>query len=277
MSYLNKTKTTILSCILVIVIPFTINAKPFTILATPSTPFKISAQSIDKRGISIEILTQVMNEMGIDYKIKLISTTARVKMIIDAGEAEMLINYSKSKSRMSYLSYPKESYRSIDWNFFIRKEDKGKIKYETFEDLKGLKIGIVREVSYTDEFLKAGDFLDFKSVSKKRQQIPKLINKRIDIVPMSTLSTLFEELERNNIDKITYLPKPLKSKLYYDPIVTKSSYFEPSSTNKAISREVAIQQFLDKYDLILKKLKKDGFVQRIYGRYGLTFQSKGSN
>lgn len=251
-----------------------IEAQTFRILGTPTSPFKISSdQTHSHPGISIDILQHIMKEMGIDYEIQFYPAVARVIQQAKNGNGEMLISYSVMKERFEYLAYPEESYRSIQWNFFIRKEDEGKITFEQLEDLKGLQIGVVRGTSYIKEFWEAETYLQFQIVSKNTQQIPKLLNKRIDIAPLNTRSTLYDLKKTGHMNKVTYLPKPLAVKQYYDPIIKGSSYFDPPPGSN-LTREEVIEEFLARYDAIIKKFKEDGTIQNIYNKYGYEFEFK---
>lgn len=268
---MKKLLITILLAVLIYSVGST-EAKTFRILGTPTNPFKISSNPTHRNpGISIEILKHVMEKMGIDYQIIFYDAVARAVAQAKKGEGEMLISYSINNERLEYLAYPQESYRFIKWNFFIRKEDEGKITFETLEDLKGLEIGVVRDTSYTKEFWEAEAYLNFQVVSVSKLQILKLLNKRIDLVPLNTRSTLYDLKQANLLNKITYLPKPLKAKPYYDPIIKNSDYFTPLPGSSK-TREEYIQEFLNQYDAIIKQLKEDGTIQKIYNKYGYEYE-----
>ncbi|BDU49934.1 substrate-binding periplasmic protein [Haliovirga abyssi] len=246
------------------------DGKEFIIYATPTKPFKISPT----KGISIEILQLVMKDMKIsNYKFKFVAAVKRAVEYAKRGRCSMLIGYSIKKSRLSFLAYPQKSYRRIKWNFFIRKEDKNKIFYNKLEDLKNYTIGVTRGTSYTEEFWKAEKFLKFDYASKNNLQIKKLIGKRFDLVPLNTRSTLYESKEAGVLDKIDYLKKPLKDKLYYDPICIHSDFFKPTS-HENTTREEKIKKFLKQYDRIIEKLEKDGTINRIYEEYGYKYKLK---
>jgi len=246
-------------------------SRKFRILAKPSSPFKISADaSHPKPGISIEILRKIMSEMKIPVEFKMISSVARIVREAKTGRAEMLISFSKKNKRKEFLAYPEQFYRSIDWRFFIRKEDAEKIKFETFEDLKPYRIGVTKGVSYTKQFWDAQRFLKFDIYAVEKNQIPKLLAGRVDVIPMSTQSTLDSLKKKGLMDKVTYLPKPFKSKPYYDPVVKSSPFFKPPLDSGKTSQEM-ITEFTEKFDRILKRLITSGFVQSVYKKYGYDY------
>ena len=203
-------------------------------------------------GIDIEIIDLFMKELKIPYKFKLIKSTARGVVEAKSGKVDMLISKIMKEDRKSYLIYPQEIYRNIAWNFFIRKEDKGKIKYDSLDDLKGLRVGATKKFAYTDEFWAADLDRDVMPVNDK--QIGKLIAKRFDIVPMTTLSTLYKVKNNGQIDKITYLPKILVYTKLYN-VFTKASTYPDK------------EKLIKEYDIAIRKLTESGQIKAIFDKY----------
>ena len=227
------------------------HSRDFIILANPQEPYKFQEGSSNK-GIDIEVIDIVMQRLGIPYQVKFIKSDARIQEEARKGNADMLLLFSRKASRDAYLIYPEQSYVNITWNFFIRVEDKGKINFETFDDLKNIPIGATVDISYTPEFHAAG--LRLEMTTRNDLQIGKLLLKRFDAVPMNTISTLYEEKKKGNIDKITFLPKPLKSKPYYNVFTKASTYPD-------------IAELVGKYSAIIKELKSDGTIDAIFKKY----------
>ncbi|WP_419904843.1 substrate-binding periplasmic protein [Kiloniella sp.] len=179
-------------------------SRDFIIIANPQEPYKFREENTNK-GIDVEVIDIVMKRLGVPYKIIFIKSDARIQQEAREGNADMLLLFSKKKSRAEYLIYPEESYVNITWNFFIRSEDKGKINFETLEDLRNIPIGATVDISYTPEFHQAG--LNLEMTTRNDLQIGKLLLNRFDAVPMNTISTLYEEKKKGNLDRITYLQK----------------------------------------------------------------------
>ncbi|HOV13845.1 MAG TPA: transporter substrate-binding domain-containing protein [Spirochaetota bacterium] len=210
-------------------------------------------------GFDVEIVDYIFKKLGVTYKIVLESSSTRLEYGWENEEPfyDMVFTYSKKKEREKFLIYATESHINIEWNFFIRKEDEGKYKFETFEDLRGLRIGYTKGQAYTEEFMKAmekgiciGD-----EVVKDELQLTKLLNGRIDMVPLSTSTTLYKAQKEGFRDKISYLPKPIKSEPYYNTFVRKSNY--PDLLN-----------LIKRYDEVLTQMKKDGTLKQITEKYG---------
>lgn len=212
------------------------------------------------KGFDIELIDYIMKRLDVPYKIILENSSTRLEhgWKIDNPWYDMVFTYSYNKERTEYLIYSSESHREIDWNFFIRKEDKNKYSFDNFEDLKGLRIGFTRGQSYSSEFLNAvqNGIFEIDEVVREELQMPKLLAGRIDMVPLSTQSTLLTAKDEGYLDKITYLPKPLKSEKYYNTFVKKSNYPD-------------LETLIKRYDQILREMKKDGTLENIRQKYRL--------
>lgn len=246
--------------LLFVSLQFTLNARDFIIAGIPEEPNRWIDSSGNMVGLDIDIITYIMDKMGIKYKIILESASPRLEANwkSDKPSYDLVFTYSKNKEREEYLIYATESHIEFSWNFFCRKGEETKYKYETFNDLKGVKIGATNGFSYSDEFWKAYEdkILTLDVIPKNELQIDKLLAKRIDLVPLNTQATLYEAKKGNFTDKIAYLPKPIKSKPYYNTFVKKSDYPD-------------LQGIIKKYDEILKGMKKDGTLKKILSKYGL--------
>lgn len=226
-------------------------ARDLIVIANPQAPFKFEENGVPT-GIDIEVIDAVFDRLGISYKVDFIEADARIQQEARNGTADMLLVFSKNAEREEYLVYPEESYVDISWNLFVRAEDRDRIKYESLADLEGLLIGITRDISYTDAFLNSG--LKFDVAAKNDLQIGKLLAGRFDAVPMNTLSTLHELKQSGDLEKVHFLPKPLKSKPYYN-VFTRASTFP------------GIEDLPARYDAVIKELKADGTIDRIMQKY----------
>ncbi|WP_028866291.1 substrate-binding periplasmic protein [Psychromonas aquimarina] len=237
--------------IILLMLSFPGYARDFTIIASPQAPHKFSEEGTVK-GIDVEVISHVMDRLDVKYKIRLIKSAARIIQEAKSGRADMVLLFSRKKSRMDYLIYPNESYIDISWNFFILKENSGSITYNSFEDLKGLKVGITNDISYTPEFHNSG--LDFDDVSQNHLQIKKLLGKRIDIVPLNTISTLYEAKKLGYSRRLAYLPKALKSKPYYNVFPIASQHPDK-------------HRVMAQYDQIIRDLKEEQIIAGILDKY----------
>ena len=234
--------------------------REFIIAGIPEEPNRWFNENNEMVGIDIDIIKYVMGKINIPYKIILEASSARLEAnwMSDTPPYDLVFTYSQKKEREVYLTYAKESHIDFSWNFFIRKEDEGKYKFEKYEDLASYKIGATQGISYSDEFWKAhtDGILNLEIIQKNEIQFDKLLAKRIDLVPLNTQATLYEAKKKGMLDKIAYLEKPIKSKPYYNTFVKKSNY--PN-----------LNVVIVKYDEILKEMKADGTLKKMLSNYGL--------
>lgn len=236
-------------------------ARDLVIAGIPEEPLRWIGQDDRVTGFDVDVIDHIMRKLGVGYRVVLVDSSARLEMNARAVPAQydMVFTYSYTDARAEYLTYAKESHISFNWNFFLLKENEGKFVFNTYADLANRTIGITRGMSYSDEFLKAIEEVPLKvdSVATNRVQLDKLLAKRFDLVPLNTKTTLYEARERGILNRITYLPKPLKDKAYFNTFVTASTYPK-------------LMELAGKYDDELKQMKRDGTLSRLMIKYGFT-------
>lgn len=211
-------------------------------------------------GLDVDIIDHVMKKLGIPYKVQLVDSSARLEVDSKASPAvcDMVFTYSYNDERAKYLHYPRESHINFNWNFFYLKEHEGRYVFNSYKDLAKWTIGITKGVSYSDELMKAIQEVPLKvdeSVIHEKQ-LDKLLLKRFDLTPLNTKATLFEARKMGVLDKIAYLPKPIKDKAYFNTFVKASTYPQ-------------LMEISAKYDEVLRQMKKDGTLAKIYANYGI--------
>lgn len=204
-------------------------------------------------GFSTEIIHGVLKKMnvGINGRIMQYPWARGEKMVID-GNVDMLYTAATSESRAKITHYPSESLMESSWSFFIRKEDSAKLKYDTFDDLKGKKIGVVRAYTYTPElwaFMKAEK--NYDEVVGDEQNVKKLMAKRIDYVAMDFGNGLSLIKKMGLSDKIIVLKKPIKS----------------SALFAIFSQKTVEKDFVEKFSAELKAYKLTKEYKSIFNKY----------
>lgn len=237
-----------------------VSARDFIIAGIPEEPNRWLDNTGTPKGIDVDIIEYIMKKMNVPYQIILEQSSARLEAESkkDWSYYDMVFTYSKNPERELYLIYPKESHIEFSWNFFVKKENEGKYKFDKLSDLKGVEIGATKGFSYTYEFWQAGidGTLTLDVIVKNELQLDKLLAGRIDMVPLNTKATLYE-MKKAGITGVSYLPKPLKSSFYYNTFVKKSTYPH-------------MDELIKKYDEILKEMKKDGTLKKILEKYGIS-------
>ncbi len=88
------------SLIFLLMLSFSSSARDFIIIASPQAPHKFSEQGTIK-GIDVEVISHVMHRLDIKYKIRLIKSAARIIHEAKSGRADMVLLFSRKKSRMN--------------------------------------------------------------------------------------------------------------------------------------------------------------------------------
>lgn len=207
-------------------------------------------------GFSTEIILAVLKKMNVvaDGRIEQFPWARGEKMVI-GGSLDMLYTAATSERRAKIVHYPAVSLVESAWSFFIRIEDSEKLKFETFDDLKGKRIGVVRAYVYTPElwaFMEAEK--NYEEVAGDEQNVNKLMYKRIDYIVMDYGNGLYLIDKMGFTGKIVPIKKPL-SKISLYPIFSK----------KTVNKE-----FVDKFSQELKTFKVTTEYKRIYNKYFLS-------
>ncbi len=207
----------------------------------------------DPRGIDIDIMTEVLNDMGItDYRFQLVDNGRRLLHNAQTGNSDIVLTLSQNSERSQYLNYPEEAHLLLDWRFAVRAEDRDRITFNDFSDLARHRVGAAAEYSYTDTFWQSG--LDIEVVAKNDLLIPMLLQNRFDVVPVNYLSTLYETLRSGQREKIAFIYPPLRRAPYYNVFTTASNYPDKDG-------------FLERYDQIIREMRNDGRLATIFQDY----------
>lgn len=204
-------------------------------------------------GFSTEVVLAVLKQMGVGVngKIEQYPWARGEKMVID-GSTDVLFTAATNEKRAQVTHYPNESLMESSWSFFIRKEDEKKIKFDSLNDLKGRKVGVVRSYSYTPElwaFLESEK--NFEEVTVDEQNVKKLISSRLDYVAMDYGNGLALLKSMGLLDKVVPLKNPIKSISLY----------------AIFSRNTVEKEFVDAFSEKLKAFKKTNEYKLIFDKY----------
>jgi polar amino acid transport system substrate-binding protein len=236
--------------------PFAAYARTVLKIASPQFPPYVYAPDNDKiTGVAAEIVADVFQAMGISYENR-IFPWARALHMLTEGESHALYTMMKNKQRAAIFYYPEEHLLSSRWVFFIRRADAGTLKFDSFDDLKGKRIGLQRDVKYTEalwEFVRSEN--NYQLVTFDRQNLKKLVANRVDYVVCEYITgmDLAKELGIEN-DVVALTGNPVESTPLF--IV-----FSP----KKVDRE-----FVDRFSDELKKFKSGAKYAEILKKYNIS-------
>jgi polar amino acid transport system substrate-binding protein len=199
-------------------------------------------------GLAEDIITASYKAVG--YKVKYISVPfARAEHMALKGKKvdgffTTLINPAYVKKSI----FPKNPIAMNEDSFFALNDRD--IPYKDLMSLKGLKVGVVNEYPYSEDFENANFFKKDVAPSSK-SNIRKLIAKRIDVLIEDKLvmSQLLKEMKLQ--DKVKLIGVQAVNPLYIC---------------FAINRPI-IKTYAEKFDEGIEMIKKNGTYQKIMNQY----------
>lgn len=201
-------------------------------------------------GFSTEVVRMVLQRMDGETMALRAFPWKRALMMIKDGEADMLFSANLSESRTEFARYPEEPLAESPWVLWVRK-DRG-LRFDTLNDLKGRRIGVVRGYSYTEEFR---NFIQKHAtpdeVTDDRTNFLKLNSGRIDytVAELGNGYHILRELKFKNIMPITE-----------NPIKTDGLY-------AIFNKDKVDSAFVDRFSDELKRLKSEPAYKSLRVRY----------
>lgn len=111
-------------------------------------PFEYTEKGVFK-GSDVEIMNAVFKEMGmvIDWEVY---PWKRCEEMVKKNEADALVSLSKKPDREVWATYPKQPINISENVVFVRTGSA--VTFKSFNDLKGLTLGITAGYTYGPEF-----------------------------------------------------------------------------------------------------------------------------
>lgn len=209
-------------------------------------------------GLWAEVFRATMRRMGTAYEELRIYTWPRLLDMGLRGDLDGIFSAVKTEERMKYMWYPDEPLLVEPWILWIRKADKETLRFESYEDLEGHRIGVMRDYHYSTEFW---NFIkkeqNFEEVSREILNFRKLIEGRVDFIASSLHVGIFIAREEGLLNRI----HPLADK----PI--SNSEFYAIFNKKQVSPD-----WVDRFSENLAAFKKTDDYQNLLSRFGLSLE-----
>lgn len=216
-------------------------------------PFTPNNEGIAKEGLSYDLMKEIFSKLDIDFEIELFPQK-RMLELIKNGDKDGATVISKNAKRQKFLDFTDSIFQKKGLLYF-RSENEVLANWESYEDLKGLKIGVVAGHNYGDKFTKAISQygLEIYSVTHIEQNFEKLLHGRIDLL-------LCIEATANH-----YLNNPK----YKDKIVAANKSYYEKGYYIGFSKESNARHLIPKVNKVIRAMKKDGSLKKIRSKYGL--------
>ena len=220
-------------------------------IATEEWPPYVYNQDGTVTGYSIEILNEVFAEMGVAILYDQYPWKRAIKLVFE-GIADALFHASPNEERRQYCYYPEEYLVQSRYVFFIREEDAGRLKFDSFDDLLGHTVGITQGYSYTSELL---EFLQANKLVigtvTDESNLRMLAKKRIDYFPTDELNGLYLVKKLGLQNQLTYLKTPIFEKPYF----------------LIFNKQNVSQEFVNRFSATLSRFKQSDKFRQIEAKY----------
>jgi polar amino acid transport system substrate-binding protein len=235
---------------------FSVHAQTVLRIASPEfPPYVHSLENGKIGGMATEIVAEVFRSMGVGYEHK-IYPWARALDMLKKGKVHALFTIMKNKKRAAIIHYPDEFIFDSKWVFFIRRADAGSLKFDSFDDLKGKRIGLARDTKYNEalwEFVRREK--NYEITKGEEMNLRKLVANRIDLTVCDYVNgmAVAKEIGVEN-DIVALTANPVESSPLYI----------------AFSMKIVDRRFVDIFSDELKKFKKSDRYMWILKKYNIS-------
>ena len=231
-------------------IVFNLFANPLKVATDRWPPYE-DLQNKKARGYSVEVVEAVFKRMKQPVDIKEYPWARAVKNVFE-GKNDALMSASYTNERNEKCFFPSEPLLMSKYVLFIRAENAGKLKFDTYEDLVGKSVGVIRGFGYSEEFWTfVKKHKNYQTVKDGKSNIKKMMKNRIDYFADDLGVGLAMIKELGLEGKIIPLKKAIKA----------------DGLNIIFSRKTMSRTFVDNFSKELKAFKKTSEFAKIFKKY----------
>lgn len=160
-------------------IVFNLFAEPLRIATDHWPPYE-DIHNKAARGYSVDVVEAVFKRMKQPVAIQEYPWARGVKNVY-TGKSNALMSASYTNERNEKCFFPAEPLLTSKYVLFIRAENANKFKFDTYDDLLGKSIGVIRGFGYSDEFWTfVKKHKSYQTVKNGKSNIKKIMKNRID-------------------------------------------------------------------------------------------------
>jgi len=218
-------------------------------------PFTPNTYGQTQEGLSYILMKEIFSQMNIEVNLELLPQK-RMLLYLKSGRKDAVTVISKNKKRAEYLQFSESIVQKKGYIYYLKKRHPS-FNWEKYEDLKGLKIGVVAGHNLGKDFNAAvlKHELDIKPVSQSKQNFDKLIEQKIDVL-LSIEPTANHFLKKVAYkDKIGQASKQYYSKYYYIGFSKKSN----------------AKRLIPQVNKVIQQMKNEGTLKKILSEYSMSY------
>lgn len=217
-------------------------------------PFTLESAGMASKGFSWELAQLVFTHMGRCADVELLPMQ-RLLLSARKGKRDGITLISLNPERVTFLAYTSPAVMTRRAFVYQRQDRVTPIAMNSWEDLRGLRVAIVRGRNYPQAFQQAREQGAFT------------------VMEVVAASQMFELLMRGRIDALLSLDMEaaefLVQPVYQGKIVPSAKPYLESDYYLAISRESPLVQSLPEINQAITELQFNGQLPALLQRYGL--------
>ncbi len=215
-------------------------------------PYTPDAYGIAKEGLSLELMEAIFSQLDIKVEIELLPQK-RMLLYLELGRKDAVTVITKNPERLKYLEYS-EVIISKDRGLIYYSIERQKLfKWQTYEDLQDLRIGVTAGHNYGEAFNQAIDKYDLQLVeaSRIRQNFDMLLAGRVDLVMAAESSGNEILCDPKYKGKIKHAEKPVREINFHI----------------AFSKKSPAKVLIPQVNTVIQKMHADGSLRAIVDKY----------
>jgi len=218
-------------------------------------PFTPNKYGPTQEGLSYILMKEIFSRLDIEISLDLFPQK-RMLIYVKEGRKDAATVISKNNDRLKYLEFSEPILEKKGFVYYLKQKHPS-FHWKTYEDLKGLSIGVVAGHNLGQDFTDAIKKykLDIYKVNRSQESFEKLLTGKFDVV-LSIEPTANHFLEE---------PK------YGDNIARASKKYYSKYYHIGFSKNSQAKMLLPKVNRVINQMKKEGSLQKILDNYYLSF------
>lgn len=217
-------------------------------------PFTLESGGLASRGLSYELMQLIFSRLGLCVEIELLPQ-ARLLERLTRGRDDGVTLIRFDLEQAAFLTFTDSPLVTLRGDIYVRADGAAPAQINSWEDLRGLRVGTVRGRNYPDDFKQARDAGVFSVVEvvSSEQLLGMLARGRLDAVPFLAIEAAQFLSSAQYAGKIRRA-EPLKVDIEFYLALTRNSRHRAS---------------LEQINQAIAQLRASGELADLLKRYGL--------
>jgi polar amino acid transport system substrate-binding protein len=214
-------------------------------------PFTPDKSGYVTDGLSYDLMKEIFSRLNIEIDLELLPQKRALRYLRE-GRKDAATVISKNRERLEFIDYTAPIFQKKGLIYFLADREPP-IEWQSYEDLRGLRLGVTLGHNYGDEF----------------SQAVKKYNLRLDQVREVGLN--FKKLLRNRIDALLCIELTaqifLRQPEYKGKIIHASKPYYSKDYHIGFSKAAKAKLLIPRVNKVIQQMKDDGVFQKIIFQY----------